>query len=118
MSEPARRPFGHEPASIAGRPIRIAAAILLATVLTLGSILHWSLQHLVAPDYATVAARRGPIPPGPRLQAHPTADLATLRAEQEALLSHYAWLDAAHMNARIPIERAMAIYARQQEHAP
>jgi hypothetical protein len=92
--------------------------MLLATVVTVAFILRWSLQHEVARDYATVAARQGPIPPDPRLQAHPTADLAALRAEQEELLSHYVWLDAARTSARIPIERAMAIYAHQQEHAP
>jgi hypothetical protein len=54
----------------------------------------------------------------PRLQAHPTEDLATLRAQQAALLTHYAWLDPAHTVARVPIERAMAMYAQQQEHPP
>ncbi|HEX3837696.1 MAG TPA: hypothetical protein VHW25_12095 [Steroidobacteraceae bacterium] len=118
MAESARRPFGHEPASIAGRPIRNAAAILLATVLIVGVVLHWSLRHEVAPDQARVAARQGPIPPLPRLQAHPTEDLTSMRAAQEALLTHYAWLDSAHGAARIPIERAMAIYARQQAPPP
>ncbi|HEY1899318.1 MAG TPA: hypothetical protein VGG49_05960 [Steroidobacteraceae bacterium] len=118
MAESARRPFGHEPAAVAGRPIRIAAAILFATVLSLGVALDWSLRDQLAPDHAQVAARQGPIPPLPRLQAHPTEDLATLRAQQAALLTHYAWLDPAHTTARVPIERAMAMYAQQQERLP
>ncbi|HEY6455849.1 MAG TPA: hypothetical protein VIY90_11285 [Steroidobacteraceae bacterium] len=116
MAESARRPFGHEPAAVAGRALCIAAAILFAAVLSLGVLLNWSLRHQIAPDQAQVAARQGPIPPLPRLQAHPAADLAALRAEQEALLTHYAWVDSAHTAARVPIERAMAIYANQQEH--
>ncbi|HVU82594.1 MAG TPA: hypothetical protein VHD89_11365, partial [Rhodanobacteraceae bacterium] len=49
------------------------------------------------------------------LQPHPQTDLAKFRAQKEALLSGYAWVDAQHDYARIPIQRAMQIYV--QEHA-
>jgi hypothetical protein len=114
MSEPSTKPFGHQPPSVAVRPIVIAAAILLVTVLLLGLGLYWGLVRHVATDEAQVAARRDRIPPLPRLQSDPQADLAALRAEQRARLAGYGWLNATHTVAHVPIERAMAIYA--QEH--
>ena len=55
-------------------------------------------------------------PPKPPLQAHPQTDLAKFRAQKEALLSGYAWTNAQHDYARIPIQRAMQIYAAQHAH--
>lgn len=48
-------------------------------------------------------------PPGPPLQAHPLVDLAAQRKRQDELLRAYAWADAAHTRARIPIDRAVAL---------
>ncbi|MDQ2804371.1 MAG: hypothetical protein M3Y41_17445 [Pseudomonadota bacterium] len=48
-------------------------------------------------------------PPAPHLQAHPHADLRSLRAREEGLLNAYAWLGADHARARIPIGRAMGL---------
>lgn len=50
-----------------------------------------------------------PAPPAPRPQAAPAADLAHLRAREEALLSHYAWIGDDHGRARIPLARAMEL---------
>jgi hypothetical protein len=69
------------------------------------------------PNYAEVAARPGQVPPKPRLQPHPQTDLAKFRAQKEALLSGYAWADAQHDYARIPIQRAMQIYVQEHAHA-
>lgn len=116
MSRPSPRRFGHEPPAVMIRPVLIAASILIVGVLSLGLLLYQTLKPQL---HATAfeAAAPAPIPPQPRLQAHAPADLSVLRAQQEALLSQYAWLDSAHRAARIPIERAMAIYAQQQARA-
>jgi hypothetical protein len=45
---------------------------------------------------------------------HPHSDLVALLQQQEALLSSYAWTDSTHGTARIPIERAIAIYVQEQ----
>jgi negative regulator of sigma E activity len=113
VSESSHKPFGHEPAAIAERPILLVAAILVATVVTVSLALHWGLQSYVAPHHAQIAARSGPIPPLPRLQAHATEDMAAMRAQQDALLSSYTWLDSTHTAARVPIQRAMVIYSRR-----
>lgn len=48
-------------------------------------------------------------PPGPPLQSHPFVDIAAQRKREEELLHSYAWVDAAHTRARIPIDRAVRL---------
>jgi hypothetical protein len=87
----------------------IAVAVILA-VTAIGIV----LTHWIAPNHAQIVARRAAIPPSPRLQSDPHADLQGLRAQKQALLSGWAWVDSTHEFARIPIDRAMALYAQQQ----
>ena len=107
------KPFGHEPDAINYRTILVCAGILAVVVIGVVLGLHAILTGAVMPNYAEVAARQGQVPPKPRLQPHPQTDLAKFRAQKEALLSSYAWTDAQHDYARIPIQRAMQIYVQQ-----
>jgi len=109
-------PFGHEPSAIATRRVLATGGVLALTVIGVVIVLHFALRDVVMPYHAQVAIRPAPIPPPPRLQPSPEEDLAQLRADKERLLSYYAWTDAAHRYARIPISRAMEIYV--QQHAP
>ena len=106
-------PFGHEPSAIAVRRVLVIGAILALVVLTSVVVLHSVLRDWVMPRHAELALRPDVIPPEPRVQALPQDDLAAFRAQKEALLSHYVWIDASHAYARIPIARAMRIYAGQ-----
>ena len=117
MAEPMEKPFGHEPDAINYRTILVVAGILAVGVIAIAVALHLILTRAVIPNHAEIAARPAQIPPEPRLQAHPQTDLAKFRAQKEALLSGYAWTDAQHDYARIPIERAMQIYAAQHAHS-
>lgn len=117
MAEPMEKPFGHEPDAINHRTILIGAVVLAAVVIAIGVGLHLILTRAVIPNHAQVAAQPAQVPPEPRLQAHPRNDLAKFRAQKEALLSGYAWSDAQHDYARIPIERAMQIYVSRHAHA-
>lgn len=66
-----------------------------------------------------------PLPPGPtppfrstgeqpaRLEVAPAEDRLAIEARARGKLAGYAWTDAAHRHARIPIERAMEKLARQ-----
>jgi hypothetical protein len=54
-----------------------------------------------------------PTPPAPRLQLDPAADLAALRAREDARLTTYGWSDREQAIARIPIARAMALTAER-----
>jgi hypothetical protein len=50
-------------------------------------------------------------PPAPRLQVTPEKDLAALRAQEEAILTSYAWVEKDRGIARIPVEEAMRLVA-------
>ncbi len=51
--------------------------------------------------------------PTPRVQTDDgNEDVAELHARENLLLENYTWVDAEHTRVRIPIERAMALLAR------
>lgn len=58
-----------------------------------------------------VAASLPAQPPEPRLQVAPATDLAHIRAEEEALLDRYEWIDPKSGLVRIPIDRAIELVA-------
>ena len=58
-----------------------------------------------------VAANLARTPPEPRLEPLPLAPGQRLRAEEEAILTSYAWVDKHAGVARIPIDRAMDLLA-------
>lgn len=47
------------------------------------------------------------IPPTPRLQVDPAADLNQVRGAQEEMLNSYGWVDKASGTVHVPIDRAM-----------
>jgi len=52
-------------------------------------------------------------PPSPRLQVDPEIDLETLRAQEDAILGSYAWVDKEQGIVRIPVEKAMRLVAER-----
>lgn len=105
---------GHEGAAVSWRLVLGVVAILVGVVVVAVVAIHFALSDWAVPQHAQVVARPGTVPPPPRLQPEPRTDLAQLRSEKSALLSGYAWADAGHDFARIPIDRAMALYAQQR----
>jgi hypothetical protein len=103
--DPAER---HEPASIHTggllRATTVGLAVLMAVLAALA--LAWHRWPETAPPLPAAAR-----PPAPRLQRNAPAELAATRREQLERLARYAWLDRAHSQAQIPIERAMALEA-------
>jgi hypothetical protein len=61
----------------------------------------------------TPVATPGKLPPEPRIQANPPADLATMLREEDSVLYSYAWVNKDSGLARIPIERAMKLLAKE-----
>ena len=47
------------------------------------------------------------LPPEPRIQANPGADMQRLREQEEAILTTYGWVDRPAGIARVPIDVAM-----------
>jgi hypothetical protein len=65
------------------------------------------------PTTGIASKDRTPVPPGvPVLDADQAAQLVRLRESQLAWLNEYQWENKAEGIARIPIERAMAILAK------
>lgn len=60
---------------------------------------------------AGVAAQK--LPPEPRLQPNPVRDLRQMRADEDRLMSQYAWIDPDKGVVRIPVERAMELIAQR-----
>lgn len=58
------------------------------------------------------------LPPEPRLEIDPAAHLARLRAEEDAILKTYGWVDKPNGVVRIPIERAMALLVEREGQKP
>ena len=52
-------------------------------------------------------------PPAPRLQALPEVELAELRAQEDAILGSYAWVEKDRGVVRIPVEEAMRLVAER-----
>ena len=67
----------------------------------------------LAPEYPLAAGQETRLPPEPRLQTDPRADLRELRAHESTVLSTYGWVDKAAGVVRIPIEEAMRITAQR-----
>ena len=103
----------HESYAVAARRLHWIAAILAgslaAIMLAMYPLAHTWLQTTQPPH--------GAIPPQPRLQADPAADLAAQRAREQAQLDGYAWVDRDAGIARIPVDRAMDILARSSSSA-
>lgn len=53
------------------------------------------------------------LPPEPRLQAEPRVELKDLRADEDAILNSYGWVDPNKGTVRIPIAQAIDIVAQK-----
>lgn len=66
------------------------------------------------PPASPVAVRDGDrLPPLPRLQTVPYADLQTFKASEDQVLTQYAWVDREQGVVRIPIARAIELVAER-----
>jgi hypothetical protein len=99
--------------AIFGFAIGLLVVAAVAFALMWGLAL-WQKARLVkqdAPPPVLAEARVKSVPAGPLLQSDPEKDLAALRAGEDAVLAGWAWTDAAHAHARVPVDRALEIVA-------
>ena len=117
---------------VAAEPDRVSVgsivkfAVLLLVVSAVSMVVVWGLFRLL--EARTRATEAGPtpveaerpltaeqkLPPRPRLEIDPRADLALLRAEEDARLSSYGWVDKPAGFVRIPIDRAMDLMVERE----
>jgi hypothetical protein len=115
MADPATSALarGHEVADIPAWLVACIAAGLAGVIvmIAVGAFVLLRAFH----------AERAPgAPPAPapnrdvvQLQSAPAQDLAALRAQKQALLEGYGWLDKAAGTVHIPIEQAMRLIAQR-----
>jgi hypothetical protein len=97
----------------AGIAIGVVTVAVLAALVPFMSFLD-SMEARNDPPAATLERHEpGRRPPEPRLQERPTADLSALRAEEDAILTSYGWVDDKAGTVRIPVEAAMSLVAER-----
>jgi hypothetical protein len=100
--------------------VGLAAVLLVVLGLTWGIAMFFK-GSLLKKDPAPAAlaeARETRVPPGPNLQANPSADMAAFRAAEEQELAKWAWVDKEKSVARVPALRAMEIVLSRGLPAP
>jgi len=115
---------GHETADVrplavwlTGLGLCVCCVLLMALVLGMINLLqrrHDEADRTEAVQ-TTVPSVSESVPtfPGPRLQVAPEVDLAAFRAQEDAELNNYGWVDRKAGVIRIPIEHAMDLIAER-----
>jgi hypothetical protein len=81
--------------------------VLVGTLLSMRGLFgYFSATQKLGPAVSPFDQSRT-LPPGPRLQVEPVADLDQVRQDQNELLNSYGWADKANGRVRVPIDRAM-----------
>jgi hypothetical protein len=112
VSDPEQGGVQHEKTDADARPVLRAVVVLVVTTSLVAAGLVYLTRGLVAgqragdPPQAPLAQAAGRLPPEPRLQTHPFADVEALRDSERALLDSYGWVDEKAGVVRLPIERA------------
>ncbi len=107
----------HEPADlhidkVLGVAVALAVAIV-ASLLALAVLFHlFERAHPGRTSEAAPVVTTADLPPLPGVVPAPGAELLKVRAQEDLHLEHYGWIDPAHTTARIPIERAMALWVQ------
>ncbi|MGE3241828.1 MAG: hypothetical protein AB7G28_02695 [Pirellulales bacterium] len=108
---------GHETTDASAFYIAIFA-LVLALVIMLSMLflyqMFWGFEAVVKrsdPMASPVATSQ--IPPEPRLQAQPSAELIQLRREEDDTLRTYKWIDQTQGIVQIPIERAIDLLSER-----
>jgi hypothetical protein len=88
----------------------IMAAILAASALSLiGLFKYFEKAENPGSFIAAPFVGEQPLPPPPRIQSNPGADMQGYWQSQQNLLNTYGWIDRQNGVVRIPIDRAMEL---------
>jgi len=84
--------------------VGVLAIVTFAFLVAVPLVLRGAYHHTLADVDRQLAVA----PPPPVLQVDPRGDLAVFRAEEDARLKSYGWVDRGKGIVRIPIARAMS----------
>ncbi|MGH9723344.1 MAG: hypothetical protein ACRD8O_24295 [Bryobacteraceae bacterium] len=111
---------GHEESDVSvGAITKFGIMLTLFVIVCLG--LMWFLYDRLSARESARTERPTPLalsdpqkqPPEPRLQSSPVSDLQRFRADEDAILKSYGWVDSDKNIVRIPVERAKELVARE-----
>lgn len=108
-----------EPKDVSHNNVILTGAVLLIVVWAVVGLLSFYFSYLshyraeVSPPTIPYEEGAQKLPPEPRIQASPTADLQTLRAKENDILTHYRWIDRSKGVVAIPIDRAIELIAQR-----
>ncbi len=108
---------GYERSDADARGLLHSGAYLIAVLVVVSFAMAWlfdfygKVQSLGKPASPFQDARV--LPPAPRLQVQPRAELHAYCEEQDKLLSTYGWADEHNGVVRIPVDRAMELTLQQ-----
>jgi hypothetical protein len=119
----ARRPEGFEHSDLSAANLGKFLAGLVIALIVVGGIVtgfYLYLEAVWGRQDAPLSSLAGPRQPplGPALQVRPQHDLASFRADEDALLQSYGWVDRKNDVVRIPIDRAMGLVVQRGVKAP
>ncbi len=89
----------------------LIGSILLILLIVWGLFAAFRSMRTEALPFPTPKASM--VPPEPRIQYAPRLDLQTLRAQEDAILHTYGWVDRSGGVVRLPIDRAMDLIAQR-----
>ncbi len=119
MAETAARQVGYETSDASARmlaKVAIALAVLLIStfigIVVLFKVLDY-IQPLLDSRQTHVLAETRQQASGPLLQVDPPQQKFDMQANEEQVLTTYDWVDREQGLVRIPIDRAIAILAKQ-----
>jgi hypothetical protein len=109
----------HEPTDAeAPAVLRVLLALLVVTAVVAAGLVYLtkglvSFERTGDPPLAPLAQEPGRVPPEPRLQTQPFADIERQRAEEQRVLSSYGWVDERGGVVHIPIEQAKELLLKR-----
>jgi hypothetical protein len=109
---------GHEPISLSVPFVLYSAVGLVILIITALILMQVGLSWLLASPAPPTPPQLRPTqtdtqPPGPRIEADLSEQLRRLRAENDAVLASYDWVDREQQTVRIPIQRAIDLLAER-----
>ncbi len=89
--------------------IGLAFTLVVTYIILLGLFAYFSAREMRFGRGPARVQNTDQLPPEPRLEVSPRANLEELRAAEEKLLGSYSWVHKEKGIVRIPIDRAMEI---------
>ena len=97
------------------RFIAIGMAVSAVSIFAVVGLLYTYIYQQSTPSTSPVFVDSGILPPEPRLQITPAADLEQHRAREETAIRTYGWIDRESGVVRIPVERAMELLIERRK---